>query len=110
MLIPGEELTAVGYHLAVAGVTVPVDWRLPAVSAAAAVHAKGGGAIVAHPDEKTGRFLDGAAGAALDGVEGGHPAIIVWKDVRPIVVAFYERAERIPPSILAIGSNDLHHF
>jgi predicted metal-dependent phosphoesterase TrpH len=110
MLIPGEELTAVGYHLAVAGVTVPVDWRQPAASAAAAIHAQGGVAIAAHPDEKTLRFLDDAAVAALDGVEVAHPGILVWKDVRRIVLAFYERAKRIHPSIAAIGSTDFHHF
>jgi predicted metal-dependent phosphoesterase TrpH len=109
MLIPGEELTSVGYHLAVVGVTVPVGWRQSAASAAAAVHAKGGVAIAAHPDEKSWRFLDDAAVAALDGVEVAHPAILVWKDVRRTVFAFYEHAKRIHPSIAAIGSTDFHH-
>jgi predicted metal-dependent phosphoesterase TrpH len=110
LLIPGEELTSVGYHLAVIGVTAPVGWRQSAASAAAAIHAKGGVAIAAHPDEKTWRFLDDAALAALDGVEVAHPMIHIWADSRRDLLAFYERAKRVHPSIAAIGSTDFHHF
>jgi hypothetical protein len=110
LLIPGEELTSVGYHLAVVGVTAPVGWRQSAASAAAAVHAKGGVAIAAHPDEKTWRFLDDAALAVLDGVEVAHPMIHVWADSRRDLLAFYERATRVHPSIAAIGSTDFHNF
>lgn len=110
MLIPGEELTAVGYHFAVVGVTAPVDWRQPAASAAAAIHATGGVAIAAHPGKRTWRLLDDAALAALDGVEVVHPMMHVWEESRRDLAAFYERAERVHPSIAAIGSTDYHQF
>jgi predicted metal-dependent phosphoesterase TrpH len=110
MLIPGEELTAVGYHLAVVGVTAPIDWRQPAASAAAAVHAKGGVAIAAHPDRRTWRYLDDAALVALDGLEVAHPMILMWDVSRRNVFALYARAKRIHPSIAAIGSSDFHQL
>lgn len=110
MLIPGEELTAVGYHLAIAGVTAPVGWRQPAASAVAAVHAMRGVAIAAHPNRTTWRFLDDAAIAALDGVEVAHPAIHVQEGARVDLPAFYERATRVHPAIAAIGSTDFHQF
>jgi predicted metal-dependent phosphoesterase TrpH len=109
MLIPGQELTAVGFHLAVAGVTMPIDWRQSAASAAAAVHARGGVAIAAHPAHETWRFLDEAALAALDGVEVAHPMILI-REKRRDLTAFYQHALRVDPTIAAIGSSDFHHF
>jgi predicted metal-dependent phosphoesterase TrpH len=110
MLIPGEELTSNGYHLAVVGVTAPIDWRQPAASAAAATHAAGGVAIAAHPSRRTWRSFDDAALLALDGVEVGHPSVHVWADSRRELAEFYERAVRVHPSIAAIGSTDFHHL
>lgn len=110
MLIPGVELTSVGYHLAVAGVTMPIDWRQPAASAAAAVHASGAVAIAAHPARRTWRFLDDAALRVLDGVEVAHPMILIWEESRQDLAAFYERATRVHPGIAAIGSTDFHHL
>lgn len=108
MLIPGEEVTAVGYHLAVAGVTDPIDWRQPAASAAAAVHARGGVAIAAHPGKESWPALDDAAVLALDGAEVAHPSIHAMTKRRGELLAFYERATRIHPSVAAIGSTDFH--
>ncbi|HEX9366396.1 MAG TPA: CehA/McbA family metallohydrolase [Vicinamibacterales bacterium] len=110
MLIPGVELTAVGYHLALVGVTSPIDWRLSAGAAAAAVHATGGVAIAAHPGKDSWPFLDDAALAALDGVEAVHPMMHVREKSRQDLAAFYERAQRVHPGIAAIGSTDFHHF
>jgi predicted metal-dependent phosphoesterase TrpH len=110
MLIPGDELTSVGYHLAVVGVTAPVDWRQSAAAAAAAVHSRGGVAIAAHADKKTWRFLDDAALVALDGVEVAHPMILMWDQSRRELLELYERAKRVHPSIAAIGSTDYHQF
>jgi hypothetical protein len=109
MLIPGEELTSVGFHLALVGITQPVAWRQTAASAAAAVHAMGGVAIAAHPDKKSWRYLDDAALAALDGVEVAHPLILMWEDSHRHLMEFYDRARRVHPSIAAIGSTDFHH-
>lgn len=110
MLIPGEELTAVGYHLAVAGVTVPVDWRLSAAAAAEAVHASGGVAIAAHPEPRTWPAFDDPAIGALDGVEVAHPDMHRWEESRRSLLAFYDRARRVNPSIAAVGSTDFHYF
>jgi hypothetical protein len=110
LLIPGEELTAPGYHLAVIGVTTPLDWRQPAARAVEAAHAAGGVAIAAHPGRWTWRAFDDAALAALDGVEVAHPSMHVWKDARRELAEFYERAKRVHPSIAAIGSTDFHHL
>jgi hypothetical protein len=110
MLIPGEEVTGVGFHLAVVGVTEPVDWRQRAGAAAAAVHAKGGVAIAAHAGRKSWRFLDDADLRALDGIEVAHQMVHVWPESRRELLALYERARRLNPSIAAIGSTDFHHF
>jgi hypothetical protein len=110
MLVQGEELTAVGYHLAAIGVDGPVDWRQRVASAAAAIHARGGVAIAAHPAGHDLRAYDDAALDALDGVEAAHPAMHVWDDVRRDLAAFYARAKRRHPGIAAIGSTDYHHF
>jgi hypothetical protein len=110
MLIPGEELTSIGYHLAVVGVTSPAEWRQSAASAAVAIHAMGGVAILAHPDKRSWRFLDDAAIVAVDGVEVAHPMIHVWEESRRNLAAFYDRTKRIHPSIAAIGSTDFHHL
>ena len=81
LLLPGDELTSVGYHVAVVGVTAPIPWHQPAASAAAAIHAAGGVAIAAHPIadpvKDSWPFLDDAALAALDGVEVAHPMLFV---------------------------------
>lgn len=110
MVLPGEELTAVGYHLAAVGVDRTVEWRQPAAAAAAAVHARGGVAIAAHPGRREQRRFDDAALDALDGVEVAHPAIHVWEEDRRDFAAFYDRAVRRHPGIAAIGSTDFHHF
>ena len=36
LMLPGVELTSIGYHLAVVGVTSPIPWRQSAAGAAAA--------------------------------------------------------------------------
>jgi predicted metal-dependent phosphoesterase TrpH len=108
LVIPGEELTSIGFHLAVVGITSPVPWRQTAASAAAAVHAQGGVAIAAHPGKESWPFLSDADLAALDGVEVAHPMIHLGPDQRRELLAFYARAKLVHPSIAAIGSTDFH--
>lgn len=108
LLIPGQELTAVGFHLAVAGISETIAWRQSAASAAAAAHAQGGVAIVAHPGRESWRFLSDADLAAVDGVEVAHPMAHVWEAARLDLLRFYERAKTVHPSIAAIGSTDFH--
>ena len=110
LLLPGAELTSVGYHLAVVGLTAPVAWHQPAVSAVAAIHAAGAVAIAAHPGKDSWPFLDDAALAALDAVEVADPMLLGTDTGRRELLAFYERAKAVHPAIAAIGSTDFHHF
>ncbi len=110
MILPGVELTSIGYHLAVVGVTSPVAWRQSAAAATAAVHAAGGVAIAAHPSKRTWPFLDDAALKVLDGVEVAHPMLSVKATWRGELLAFYDRTVTLHPTVAAIGSTDFHHF
>jgi hypothetical protein len=110
LMMPGVELTAIGYHLAVVGVTTPISWRPPAASVVAAVHAAGGVAIAAHPGKRSWPYLDDAALKVLDGVEVAHPMLDIKDTWRGELLAFYNRAMTLHPTIAAIGSSDFHHF
>ena len=110
LLLPGDELTSVGYHLAVIGVQAPIAWRQTAASAAAQAHAAGGVAIAAHAVKESWPFLDNAALGVLDGVEAAHPILLVTDHWRRELGEFYERAKAVHPAIAAIGSSDFHHF
>ena len=110
LLIPGEELTSVGFHLAIAGISSPVSWRQTAAAAAAQVHAQGGVAIAAHPGKRTWRFISDADLVALDGVEVEHPMVHLRAEKRQELVDFYERARAVHPAIAAIGSTDFHQI
>jgi hypothetical protein len=72
------------------------------------VHAQGGVAIAAHPGKQTWRFMTDADLLALDGVEVEHPMVHVRNETRRELVAFYDRAKAVHPSIAAIGSTDFH--
>ena len=110
LLIPGEELTSVGYHIAAIGLDRTVEWHQPAAGAVAAIHAAGGVAIAAHPGRREQLSFDDAAVDALDGVEAAHPAMHTSEKNRLDFAAFYERATRRHPGIAAIGSTDFHTF
>jgi PHP-associated len=109
LVIPGEELTSIGFHLAVVGISRPIPWRQSAAAVAAQAHAQGGIAIAAHAGRHSWRFLSDADLRALDGVEVAHPMMHVWSESRRVLLAFYDRATAIHPSIAAIGSTDFHH-
>ena len=108
MVIPGEELTAAGYHLAAIGLTHTVPWRQPAAAAARAIQAAGGVAIAAHPIDGARAGLDGAAIEAIDGFEAAHPAQHEWPKAARQIEEFRQRAFSARPSIAAIGSTDFH--
>ncbi len=113
LLIPGDEVTAPGYHMAAVGVPRPVPWHQPVADAVAAIHAEGGVAIAAHPAQFYWRAYDAAALAVLDGVETAQPKTDS-KDskekYRQEVAAFFERARAAKPGIAAIGSSDYHYI
>ena len=74
MVLPGEELTSAGYHLAVVGLSSTIPWRQSLAASAAAAHAQGAIAILAHPTTvEFQRRLTDEGLRAVDGVEVGHP-------------------------------------
>ncbi len=110
LLIPGEELTSVGYHMAVAGTERNVAWRQSAADAAARIHDEGGIAIAAHPAGEGTTGFDDRAIDVVDGVEAAHPRIYDFEDGRRDLARFYARAKARRPAIAAIGSTDFHFF
>jgi len=110
VLIRGEELTSVGYHMAVAGTERNVDWRQAAAEAVARIHDEGGIAIAAHPAGKGTTGFDDRAIDLVDGVEVAHPLIYFFEDGRRDLARFYARAKARRPAIAAIGSTDFHNF
>jgi hypothetical protein len=108
MVIPGEELTAVGYHMAAVGLTRTVQWRQPAAAAARAIQAAGGVAIAAHPVYGERRGLDREAIDAIDGFEAAHPAQHARPATARQMEEFRQLAFATRPSIAAIGSTDFH--
>ena len=110
LVIQGEELTSVGYHMASVGADRTVDWRPPAAASARAIHARGGVAIAAHPAGKGMKGFDAAAIAEIDGYEAAHPLMFVFEDGRRDLREFERRARAIKPGIAAIGSTDFHYF
>jgi hypothetical protein len=110
MLIEGEELTSVGYHLALVGTRTDVGWRQTAAEAAIQAHAAGGVAIAAHPGGDSVKGLTDDAVDVLDGVEAAHPMMYDLPDGRRDLADFYSHAKARRPSIAAIGSTDFHFF
>jgi len=107
LVLPGEELTSVGYHMALVGIHETVRWRQRAASAAAAAHAQGAIAILAHPAGMAfRRLVTDADLAAVDGIEVAHPETLRRQRFR----AAYQRALALKPTIAAIGSSDFHYF
>ena len=58
IVIPGQELTTAGFHVAAIGVRTIVDPYLPAHEAIVRIHAQGGVAIAAHPMARSWRESD----------------------------------------------------
>jgi len=108
LVLPGDEVTGVGFHVAAIGLDRPVPWRGSIVDVAAAIHAQGGVAIGAHPVEEYRRAFDAAAYRALDGIEAAHPAMFDTPASRLEFLEVYRDAVAAHPSIAAIGSSDYH--
>ncbi len=109
LLLPGEEVTTPAYHMTAVGISRTVPWDRSAARVAAAVHAQGGVAIVAHPDSRAAEAI-GAAFADVDGIESAHPARHgsgrIARELDDAVVA----ATRIHPGIAQIGASDFHYL
>jgi predicted metal-dependent phosphoesterase TrpH len=110
LLIPGQEVTSPGFHIAAIGLEATVPWHQQAAGVAADVHRQGGVAIAAHPGRESWPRFDDRALDALDGVEVAHPMTYVWPETARDLAAFYARARARHPGIAAIGSTDFHFF
>jgi hypothetical protein len=111
IVLPGEELTSAGYHLALVGITRTVPWRQSMRQAAAAAHAQGAVAILAHPasDPFRERVTDDDL-RAVDGVEIAHPEQELSSSARENLTHVYRRAAALDSGVAAIGSSDFHYF
>lgn len=109
LLIPGQELTAAGYHMGAIGVPSPIAWRQSAVSAAAEIRARGGVSIAFHPAGPHAMSFEDALDV-VDGFEAAHPLMHTFEEGRRDMEAFYRRAKARRPALAAIGSTDFHHF
>ena len=108
IVIRGQEVTAPRFHMIAAGISEPVDWRLSAREAAAAVHRQGGVAIAAHPVRYSWRSTDEGALRELDGSEAAHPLALRSPSEGAELAAFFRAASAVNPSLAAIGSSDFH--
>jgi hypothetical protein len=110
IVLPGQELTTPGFHMALAGIGRTVDWRLSASAAIEEAHRQGGVAIAAHPVPDSWRTTDAAALEKLDGLEAAHPLLHVEPDGRAGLAAFHARVRAVNVTVAPIGSSDFHFF
>jgi hypothetical protein len=108
LMLPGDEVTSVGFHVAAIGIDRPVPWRGSIEDVAAAIQARGGVAIGAHPVGEQRHSFDAGAFRALDGIEAAHPAMFERERLHLDFVEVYREALAAHPSIAAIGSSDFH--
>ncbi len=108
LVLPGEEVTAPGFHLSALGIARAVPWARTPRQVIDAIHAQGGVAVASHPGEGYAEAYDAAALQGLDGVEAAHP--MTEADARNLraLEVFYARAVAAHPGIAAIGSSDFH--
>ena len=109
IVLPGEELTAARFHMALVGIARPVPWGDSVEAAAAETHAQGGVAILAHPTAEYAAGVDAGAFRSLDGIEAAHPAMETDARTAAELAAAYARAKAAHPGIAAIGSSDFHY-
>lgn len=111
IVLPGEELTSAGYHLAVVGLSSTLPWRQSLAEASAAARAQGAVAILAHPsgDALRDRLTDEGL-RSVDGVEVAHPQRETSPEARRDFPKVYRRAQAVHPGVAAIGSSDFHYF
>jgi hypothetical protein len=111
LVLPGEELTSAGYHLALVGISSTIPWRQSLADASAAAQAQGAVAILAHPSGDTFRDrLTDEGLRSVDGVEVAHPQREISPDARRDFPKVYRRAQALHPGVAAIGSSDFHYF
>jgi hypothetical protein len=108
IVMPGQEVTSPGFHLAAVGITRLVDWRLTAADTIAAIHAQGGAAIAAHPIRLINAGWDEKARRDLDGTEVMHPLRLGSSKGGKELDAFLELTRAGNAGVAPIGSTDFH--
>jgi hypothetical protein len=108
IVIPGQELTTSGFHMAAIGVRKMVSPYLSARESIGAIHAQGGVAIAAHPVRRSWLENDDEALRMLDGAEVSHPLLLGRAEWGGELLEFLQRARTLNPGIAPIGSTDFH--
>lgn len=102
IVIVGEEIHSIGYHLLGIGISSTIPWRQKSGSAIDDVHRQGGVAIAAHPIDAYSAY-DAEAMRKLDGAEVVHPATLRDADLASQMRAFFGRRR-----MTAVGDSDFH--
>jgi len=108
IVLPGQEITAPGFHIVAVGIDRLIDWRLNAADAIASIHAQGGVALAAHPVRSSWRESDPSAVGLLDGAEVAHPGRQRQPAGDDEYLEFFELVRARNPSVAPIGSSDFH--
>jgi hypothetical protein len=108
IVIPGQEVTSVDFHMVALGITRLVNWRLTAADAIAEIQAQDGVAIAAHPISPINEGWDDRARRALDGTEVMHPLRLTWSKGGEELDSFLEMTTAANAEIAPIGSTDFH--
>jgi hypothetical protein len=103
IVLVGEEIASISYHLIAVGITETVSSQLPAAHAIAEVHRQGGVAIAAHPYEPFWPAYDAEALRTLDGSELVRPDAHHNDENARQLRQFFMRG-----TFAAIGSSDHH--
>jgi predicted metal-dependent phosphoesterase TrpH len=102
IVLVGEEIHSMGYHLLALRIDKTIPWRQSASSAIDEVHRQGGVAIAAHPIASYAAYDDGAM-RNLDGAEVVHPVGLKDEASAAELRQFFGRAR-----LTAIGDTDYH--
>jgi hypothetical protein len=103
IVIVGEEIHSVRYHVLALGITNTIPWRQPASRAIDDVHRQGGVAIAAHPVDGFTSGYDAEALQKLDAAEVVHPIAYADAVYAEQMRQFLERTR-----VTAIGDSDYH--
>jgi len=109
LMLPGEEVTTPSFHMAAVGVRHRIKWDRSAGVVVGRVHAAGGVAIAAHPNDRAVEALDSAF-EDLDGIEAAHPVRHQSDEADVELNTSTARALAKHPSIAQIGSSDFHYL
>jgi hypothetical protein len=102
MVIVGEEIHSIGYHLLAIGISSAIPWRQKSAGAIDDVHRQGGVAIAAHPIDRYSAY-DPEAMRKLDGAEVVHPIALQDEEFASQMRAFFRRRR-----MTALGDSDFH--